>query len=395
MPRSLIMHVDMDAFFASVEIARRPELLGKPVCVGSPVLRRGVVSAASYEARKYGIRAGTPTFKALEMCPDIILVPPDFALYAETSKKVHDILLSITPEVEQTSIDEAYLDLRGLEHHFASPKDIAHKIKQQIALACNGITCSIGVAPSRTCAKVAGNYRKPNGYTEVYEPMTFLADIHPKDVPGIGRATWRKLESLGLTTIPRIQELSRTTLQGFFGNAQGEWLYRMVRGIDSDEVVSTYQKPKSVSHTATLEYNTDNYSLLMPILASMCDRLCSELQREKLYAKTLGVIIRYSDFQTVHKQHALPHGLHSPRKIFPHVKKLFYELLNHGRSVRLVGMELTNLQTTSSTTLFSYQEDKKESQLIAGIERIRKLHGSKSIYFGAQASDSHISSRFS
>lgn len=388
------MHVDMDAFFASVEIARHPELEGKPVCVGSPVLRRGVVSAASYEARKFGIRAGTPTFKARELCPQVVLIPPDFALYEKTSRKIRKILLSITPEVEQTSIDEAYLNLRGLEHHFASPKDIAHEIKMQITQQCNGITCSIGVGPSRTCAKVAGNFRKPNGYTEVDEPMTFLAQIHPRDIPGIGRATWSKLESIGLTSTTKIQELSLSTLKDFFGRAMGEWLYCMVRGIDSDSVVSTYQKPKSVSHTATLEYNTENYSLLMPLLASMCDRLCSELQQERVYAKTLGVIIRYSDFQTVHKQRALPTPLQSPRKIFPLVKQLFSDLVMHGRSVRLVGMELTNFHETSSTDLFSYQEDNKESQLIAGIQKIRKLHGQKSIYFGARTADSKISSRF-
>jgi DNA polymerase-4 len=386
----------MDAFFASVEVARRPELNDKPVCVASPVVRRGVVSAASYPARKFGIHSGMPTFRAKELCPQVILIPPDFHLYEEVSHTIHDILLSITPTVEQTSIDEAYLDLRGLEQHFAKPEDIANKIKMEIAKRCSGITCSIGVGPSRVSSKVAGNFRKPNGYTEIEEPMTFLAQVEPKDIPGIGHATWQKLQSLGLTTVTRIQELSRATLQDFLGKSLGLDIYNMVRGTDSAEIVSSYHKPKSVSHTATLEYNTENYAELMPVLASMCDRLCSELQHEKLYAKTIGVIIRYADFQTTHKQHALSEALQSPRKIFPQVQKLFHELIISGRSVRLVGMELTNLQNKpTSSTLFSYKEDEREQRLIKGIQKIRSLHGKSSIYFGARTSASKISSRFS
>lgn len=395
MPRPLIMHVDMDAFFASVEIARHPELEGKPVCVASPVIRRGVISAASYPAREFGIRSGMPTFQAKELCPNIVLIAPDFELYGEVSRNVRDILISITPEVEQTSIDEAYLNLRGLENRFQSPQHIANEIKLQIAKQCNGITCSIGVGPSKTSSKVAGNFRKPNGYTEIDEPMPFLAQVSPKDIPGIGRATWSKLQSLGLTTVSKIQELSCSTLQEFFGNALGRHLYNIVRGTDSAEVVASYQKPKSVSHMATLEHNTENHQELMPVLASMCDRLCSDIQRERLFAKTLGVIIRYSDFQTTHRQHSMETASQSPRKIFPYVKELFFKLAIPGRSIRLVGMELTNFQETASTTLFTYKEDKKESRLITGMQKIRQLHGNKSIYFGARASDSKISSRFS
>lgn len=395
MPQSLIMHVDMDAFFASVEIARNPELQDKPVCVGSPVVRRGVVSAASYPARKYGIRAGMPVFKAKELCPEVVFVAPNFRLYEETSHIVHEILLSITPEVEQTSIDEAYLDLRGLEHRFSKLEDIANTIKLEIARRCNGITCSIGIAASRVCAKVAGNFRKPNGYTEVEEPMPFLAQVHPKDIPGIGPATWQKLQSLGLVTVKKIQELSCVTLQEFFGKFMGGCLYTMVRGLDSAEVVSSNLQPKSVSHTATLEYNTEDPNQLLSVLASMCDRLCSDLQHEKLFTQTIGVIIRYGDFQTTHKQRALPETMQSPRKILPHIKSLFYDLLISGRSVRLVGMELTNLHSKpSASTLFSYKEDEKESRLMLGMRKIRKDYGDKSIYFGAKTSDSKISSRF-
>ncbi len=386
----------MDAFFASVEIARNPSLTGKPVCVGAPVMRRGVVSAASYEARKFGIRAGMPIFKAMELCPHATFVPPDFHLYRETSRKIKNILLSVTPEVEQTSIDEAYLDLRGLEHHFSKPQDIADYIKGEIARQCNGITCSIGVAPSRVCAKVAGNFRKPNGYTEVDDPVHFLQQVEPNDIPGIGRRTWEKLQKLGLYTVLDIQKMALPSLQSFFGKAMGRWLFEMVRGVDSNAIVAEHQKPKSVSHTATLEYNTEDSAVLFPILASMCDDLCEEIQEEGLFAKTIGVIIRYSDFHTTHKQASLTESTQSPRKILPHIYTLFHNLVIPGRAIRLIGMELTNFSEAPQTpNIFSYKQNQKEDRLIVGIQKIRARHGSKSIYFGARSEDRGASSRFS
>lgn len=379
----LIMHVDMDAFFASIELARHPELKGLPVCVGGPGPRRGVIAAASYKAREFGVHSAMPTFQAKELCPDIILIPPDFHEYSTTSRKIVGILSDITPEVEPCSIDESYLGLKGLQRIWSSPLEIAQTIKRRIREECNGITCSIGIGPSKTTAKVASDYEKPDGLTWVDNAKSFLCHVDLEDIPGIGRQTLKKLHATNIQSPSELQALSLSTLQELFGVSQGRHLYQIIRGEDAKTVKSKRDPQKSFSKSMTLDRNTTDSNYLLAILRHMCDQLSERLQRKHFFAKQVSIVIRYGNFQTILRHQALPRPMQSPRRIFPEVRQLFLKHIMPNRGVRMVGMGLGVLSNTSpETTLFNYKEDEKESTLLRQIKKIRTTHGSEYIRWG-------------
>jgi len=373
----------MDAFFASVEIAHNPQLRGKPVCVGGGE-QRGVVSAASYEARKYGIHSAMPGFEAKQKCPSVVFIPPHFQLYSHESKKVMNILEEITPDLQQISVDEAVIAIQGLHHRWDTEEQIALHIKQRVKKLCKGITCSIGVGPSRVTAKVASNYQKPDGYTFVYDPQNFLATVKLRDIPGIGEATLKQMRRFNITSVKNLQELSLSTLNSFFGEAHGNYLYNVVRGRDSSHIETTQLPPKSVSKSRTLDTNTTDKELLCKMLSNMSESLSTTVRRHGYYARTIGIVIRYGDFTTIRRSTTLIEPSQNPQHIFPVARNLLTTTLSSNRPVRLIGMELTNFVTQPKTiTIFTYKNKDRDERLIHGVDIIQNQHGKGSIHWGS------------
>src|SRR6266550_1161574 len=292
-----IFHVDMDAFFVSVELLERPELRGKPVVVGGRPDQRGVVSAASYEARKYGIHSAMPLRTAGKLCPHAIFLDGHHAKYGEWSDKVATILGKFSPIVEMVSIDEAYLDLAGTERLHGPPFAASDKLLRTITRT-TALPCSGGLASTRLVAKVASDQAKPSGL--VWVPpggeARFLAPLPVRKIPGIGEVTERALRALGLETVEQLAAVPQEKLERIFGQ-WGEALYRKARGGDSYEFVIDAE-PKSISHNHTFGEDTNDGNEMTTTLSHLSQKACKRLREAGLAARTLTLTIRYTGFET-------------------------------------------------------------------------------------------------
>jgi DNA polymerase-4 len=292
-----ILHVDMDAFFAAIELKRHPELQGKPVVVGAEgdPRKRGVVSTATYEARKFGIHSGMPLRTAYHLCPEAIFLPVDFALYSEESKRIKAILQEFSPVIEDAGLDEAFLDISNTE---GEAKNIARLIKRRI-VERTGLTCSVGVGPNKLLAKIASDMDKPDGLTIITE-----GDIEKRIWPlparrlwGVGPKTEEKLKRLGIITIGDLAELSKEELVNQFGLAQGHYLFRAARGIDNSPLI-THWEPKSISRETTFEEDVANRELLIRTIEEFAADIVLRMKEEKYFARTVTVKLRFADFDT-------------------------------------------------------------------------------------------------
>src|SRR5213594_2025005 len=292
-----ILHVDMDAFFVSVELLERPELRGKPVVVGGRPDQRGVVSAASYEARKYGIHSAMPLRTAGRLCPHAIFLDGHHEKYGEWSDRIATILARFSPVVEMISIDEAYLDLAGTERLHGPPLAAADKLLRTITRETS-LPCSGGLATTRLVAKVASDQAKPRGLVWVApgQEAKFLAPLPVRKIPGIGEVTERGLRALGIETVAQLAEHSSDKLEKIFGQ-WGTALYRKARGGDSYEFVVDAE-PKSISHNHTFGEDTDDLSTLNSMLSHLSQKTCKRLREAGLAARTLTLTIRYTGFDT-------------------------------------------------------------------------------------------------
>ena len=293
--QSSVLHVDMDAFFVSVELLERPELRGKPVVVGGQKDQRGVVSAASYEARKYGIHSAMPLRTAGRLCPHAIFLDGHHEKYGEWSDRVATILVKFSPVVEMVSIDEAYLDLAGTERLHGPPLAAADKLLRKITHETS-LPCSGGLAATRLTAKVASDQAKPRGL--VWVPpgceARFLAPLPVRKIPGIGEVTERALRALGIETVEQLAAVSQERLEKIFGQ-WGEALYRKARGGDSYEFVIDAE-PKSISHNHTFGEDTADLDEMATMLSHLSQKACKRLREAGLAARTLTLTIRYSGF---------------------------------------------------------------------------------------------------
>ncbi len=299
-----ILHVDMDAFFVSVELLAHPELRGLPVVVGGQPDQRGVVSAASYEARRYGIQSAMPLRTAGRLCPDAVFLDGHHQLYAEWSDRVAAILAKYSPVVEMVSIDEAYLDLAGTERLNGAPLAAAHKLLLEIGEK-TGLPCSAGLARTRLVAKVASDQAKPHGLLWVPAGMEaeFLAPLGVRKIPGIGKVTEAALKSLGIETLGKLAAVPLEKLEGTFGQ-WGTALYRKARGQDSYEFFVDAE-PKSVSNNHTFPFDTDDRTALGSTLSHLCQKAAKRLREAGLEARTLTLTIRYAGFHTITRSKTL------------------------------------------------------------------------------------------
>jgi DNA polymerase-4 len=334
-----ILHVDMDAFFASVEVARRPELRGLPMIVGGTG-SRGVVVAATYEARQYGIHSAMPMSRALRLAPDIVVVPPDHAHYVDVSAAVMEMFTAITPKVEPLSLDEAFLDVSGSRLTHGSPARIAGMIRAQV-FDEQGITCSVGVAPTKFVAKLASTQCKPDGLLVVPADRV-ISFLHPLPVGalwGVGERTEEQLHRLGLRTVADIAHTPRATLVRALGRAAGTHLAALAWGRD-ERVVSVHERERSVGANETFARDLDDPEVILGELLRLSEKVGARLRRAGLAGATVSITVRFADFTTITRSRTRHGPTDVSREIF-HEARSLYRALNLERArIRMVGVRV-------------------------------------------------------
>ena len=332
----------MDAFFAAVEQKRRPELIGKPVVIGGSgdPTKRGVASTASYEARKFGIHSAMPLKTAYKLCPHAVFLPVDMEAYSRESERIKNILRRFTPLIEDVGIDEAFLDISGIDK---PSEEIAKEIKRQINNETK-LTCSIGVAPNKLLAKIASDMEKPDGLTIILpdERAHILQPLPVRKLWGIGPKTEAYLKDMGTETIGALASLSLDTLVDKFGSSYGNYLYHASRGIDDSPLV-THWEPKSISRETTFQKDVMNWQFIAKTLAELTREVMTDMKENGFKARTVTVKIRFSDFETLTRAHTLPRSTDAEGEI----RKAAFACLKRvdlKKKVRLVGVRASHLE---------------------------------------------------
>ncbi len=378
MPTRAIIHMDLDAFFVAVERLDNPALVGVPVLVGGRPEVRGVVASASYEARPFGVHSAMPTATALRLCPQAVLVSGHRERYVEMSRRVMTLLGGYTPLVEQTSIDEAYLDVTGTEAHFGPPGQLARTLQDQIQ-ADLGLSASFGVAINKLVAKIASDLHKPHGITVIRpgQEAAFLAPLPLTRLWGAGPAMRAALARLGAATIGDVAVLPLAELKSRFG-AHGEGLWRAAHGID-DSPVTPEREAKSISREETFARDVRDAERLRRELLRMSDEVGGSLRRHHLQARTIGIKLRYPDFTTFTRQATLAEPTDTGPVIYAQALALFEALWDGRRPVRLLGVGASGLVPPARQLRLFEQEDQRQAQLDAALDRIRARFGENAI----------------
>lgn len=355
-----ILHIDMDAFYASVEVKDNPDLKGKPLMVGGTVKQRGVVAAASYEIRKYGVHSAMPTSQALKLCPQAILLPVRMERYEEISKQIQEIFLSYTPDVEPLSLDEAFLDITGSIKLFGSPekigKDIKNRIKQEL-----GLTASVGIAPNKFLAKLASDLQKPDGFVILTEEnkQKILDPLSISKIWGIGKITSKALQDRGINTIEQLRNTPVIILKNILGN-QAEDILLLAQGID-DRQVEPDRNAKSISAEETFPEDIIDKDILLTILHREVEEVAQRLRAEKVEGKTITLKLRYKDFKTITRSHSFDSPTNTTFILWEEAKNIFEKWYNSSASkLRLLGFGVSGLVKEGSIqqSLFSDPNEK-------------------------------------
>jgi DNA polymerase-4 len=386
MPRT-IFHVDMDAFFVSVEELRDPSLKGKAVVVGGKADQRGVVSAASYEARKYGVHSALPLRTAYQLCPHAIFVEGHPDQYRESSHKVFEVLNRFSPQVEMASIDEAYLDLTGTERLHGPPMKAAHRLHEAVKAATN-LNCSIGAAASRMVAKVASDQAKPNGvlWIPAGQEAGFLAPLDIRKIPGVGKKTEARLNEWG---IKRVGDLAKLD-EGFLEAKLGKWglaLAGKSLGLDAggyfDSDVGDTNGPKSISHEHTFSEDTTDTTLLESTLAKLAEKVARRLREHELHARCVQIKFRYSDFSTFTRALTLDQPTQLDIEFIEQSRALFRSNWNR-TPIRLIGIQASSLEAQQGQ-LNLLEEDKQRRwrNALTAVDSLRDKFGDASVSLAA------------
>jgi len=379
----------MDAFFASVEQARRPELRGLPVIVGGERGGRGVVSACSYEARAFGVHSAMPIFQAERLCPQGVFLPVDMKAYVAVHRDLVELLGHYTDLVEVASIDEAYLDVTGSRRLFGPPRAIALRVQEQVYDA-HGITCSIGIGPTKLLAKLAAGLNKPAGIGELTD-----ADVHGRlrglpvgEVCGIGPVTQERLAALGLTTVGMLQDVPFPLLAAAVGRG-AHGLRQLALGRSFSPVRSERPLPKSVGREVTFADDTNDVELLRATLLSLTDNAVAELRRKGLAARTVALKVRFNTFHTVGRRRTLARPVSATRPLYETAVALLDELGIGARWVRLVGVSVSGF--THNAFQLTLDEGWREAALGEAVDRVREKYGFKALKLaGGAAAERHL-----
>lgn len=354
----MILHIDMDAFFASVEQRDRPDLKNRPVIV-SGQSRRSVVSTASYEARKFGIRSAMPVFMAKKLCPDLVIVPGNMKKYKNDSEKIMVILSKFSPYVEQASIDEAYVDLQGMNRLFGSARQIAMEIKKHI-YAQLSLTCSIGIAPVKFLAKIASDMKKPDGLTiiEKDQVIPFINSLPIHKIPGVGKQAMQQMEQLKIKTLGDIRPCPLSILTAKLGKA-GARLLELSNGFDHS-TVDIFHERKSISSETTFEEDMIDFDDIKRALLDRSQIVGSQLRKKGLMCKNISIKIKFSDFSQITRAKKLDTPICSSAAIFNEAVSLLKKLILT-KKIRLAGVGVSSLQDKNTPSQISLWSDEDKS----------------------------------
>lgn len=380
----LIFHLDMDAFFVSVEELSDPALQGKPVVVGGKADERGVVAAASYAARKFGVHSAMPLREARRLCPQAIFLEGRPSLYREYSGRVHRILRDFSPAVRQASIDEAYLDLGGARRLLGPPLAAADRLHETIRRE-TGLPCSIGAAAWRLTAKISSALAKPNGvlWVPAGGEAAFLAPLDVRRIPGVGKVLERDLRSLGIRTIGQLAAVAPEILERRFGKS-GRALAEKARGRDGgawfEGEIGALETPKSISHETTFPQDVDDPALLDATLAKLAQLVARRLREHSLWARVVQLKLRYSDFSTVTRARTLDEPTRLDPVILRAARSLLRANLQAGRRVRLLGVQASALSSSGGQLgLLDVEERRKWTSALDAADRLRDRFGEAAV----------------
>jgi len=379
-------HADLDAFYASIEERDRPECRGRPVVVGAQPGHRGVVATANYRARVFGIRSAMPIAEAYRRCPEAVYLRPDMAKYLRVSREIFQILETITPVVEPVSVDEAYLDLTGLEKLFGPPETIGHEIKRRI-LDRTGLSTSVGIGPNRLIAKLGSEHRKPDGLTviEPHRVQDFLDPLPVTDLRGVGRQTHKEFARLGIETVKQLRALPLRYLQEQLGGKAAAGLYAQAQGMGSAEVVPGRDR-KSISKETTFETDIAEHAVLHEVLRNLAAEVAATARQERLSGSVITLKVRFPDFETHTRQHKLPSPTHDERVILREAWRLFLQSGLPPGPVRLIGAGISHWQRAAplQADLFCEpREPERDDRLLETLDRVTDRFGKGILHIGA------------
>ncbi|SUP44144.1 DNA polymerase IV [Veillonella criceti] len=378
--RRWIMHVDMDAFYASVEQRDNPEYRGRPVIVGG-LSSRGVVATASYEARKLGVHSAMSIVKAKELCPDGIYLRPRFAVYHAISEQVHEIMHRYTPYIEPLSLDEAFLDVTGLHGQFTGPYALGKAIKDDIWKA-TGLIASVGVAPNKYLAKLASDIKKPNGLVVIPygQEAQFVAPLPVKRLWGVGRHMEKRLQAAGFYTIGQLAALPHEgALKSIVGN-QAKRLYDMARGID-ERPVEYERQIHSIGNELTYEHDLEDSEVIDREWYYFAHKVAKRLRQHNLKGRTIAIKVRFNDFETISRQKRIEIATDSEETLY-RVGMMLYNKLNINKPIRLLGLTVSDFaETWGQTSLF--EEETSQEDLAKAVDGLEAKFGEGIVMKGA------------
>ncbi len=383
----IVFHVDMDAFFVSVEELFDSSLRGKAVVVGGQRDERGVVSAASYEARKFGVHSAMPLRTAAKLCPHAIFVNGHPDRYRDYSEKVHQVLQSFSPQIEMASIDEAYLEMTGTERLHGPPLRAAHGLHQAIH-SHTGLKCSIGIAASRLVAKVCSDQAKPNGVLWVLSgcEALFLAPLAVRKIPGVGKVTEQNLQALGISTVGDLARFDDAFLEERFGK-WGLALAGKAKGLDAggwfDSEIGADEDPKSISHEHTFSVDIADPQHLEATLLRLAEMVGRRLREAGLHARTVQLKLRYDDFTTITRAHTLPRATQLDVELFQAARKLFRDNWQRGRPIRLLGVHAASFaHEERQLDLLEPDQQRRWRQALSAADHLRDKYGESAVELG-------------
>ncbi len=383
----IIFHVDMDAFFVSVEELFDSSLRGKAVVVGGQRDERGVVSAASYEARKFGVHSAMPLRTAAKLCPHAIFVNGHPDRYRDYSEKIHQVLQSFSPQIEMVSIDEAYLEMTGTERLHGPPLRAAHALHQAIHRH-TGLKCSIGIAASRLVAKVCSDQAKPNGVLWVLSgcEALFLAPLAVRKIPGVGKITEQNLQALGISTVGDLARFDDAFLQERFGK-WGLALAGKAKGLDAggwfDSEIGADEDPKSISHEHTFSVDIADPQQLEATLLRLAEMVGRRLREAGLHARTVQLKLRYDDFTTITRAHTLSRATQLDVELFQTARQLFRDNWQRGRPIRLLGVHTASFaHEEGQLDLLLPDQRQRWRQALSAADHLRDKYGESAVELG-------------
>lgn len=383
-----IFHVDMDAFFVSVEEIFDPSLKGKPVVVGGNKDQRGVVSAASYAARKFGVHSAMPLRTASKLCPHAIFVEGHPERYRDYSGKVYAVLQHFSPLVEMASVDEAYVDMTGTERLFGPPLRAAHSLHEAMK-ADTGLNCSIGIATSKLVAKIASDQAKPNGILSVIPGVEarFLAPLEIRRIPGVGKVTEKNLNAIGIRRIGDLAELDERDLESRFGK-WGLALAGKAQGVDAggwfDSEIGERDDPKSISHEHTFNTDTRDEEQVDASLTHLAEKVGRRLREHGLHARTIQLKLRYSDFTTITRAHSLPAPTQIDIDLVETARRLLRANWDRRQAVRLIGVQTSGFtDEQGQMNLIDGGRTERWRQALEATDRMRDKYGESAVSLGS------------